>query len=133
MENLKPGLVYEFSRMVEDKDLASNVGSGIVSVFSTAMMVAGMEEAAVACVQSQFPEGYTTVGTHLDISHKASTPLGMAVKFRAVLTAISPNGKGLTFDVQAWDEVGEIGEGKHMRVIVEQKGFEEKTRNKRRS
>lgn len=125
MENkLTPGLSAEFTHRVEKNFLASEVGSGMVNVFSTAMMIAFMEEAAVAAVQPYLAEGYTTVGVHLDIKHSAPTPLGMKIHFQAVLKEISASGKRLTFEVNATDANGPIGGGKHSRVLVNKEDFE---------
>ncbi|WP_300881707.1 thioesterase, partial [uncultured Desulfovibrio sp.] len=110
--------------------LASEVGSGLVTVYSTAMMIAGMEATAVASVQDLLEEGQTTVGTRVDVAHLAATPCGMKVRFTTELTAVSPNGKGLTFAVAAHDEVGLIGEGVHERVVVNKEKFESRTRDK---
>lgn len=128
---LKPGLEHEVSYIVEAKHLADFVGSGLVQVFSTAMMIGGMESAAVAAVQSCLDKGKTTVGVHVDVSHKAPTPLGMRTRFHAKLLEISANGKSLLFEVKAFDEVGLIGEGKHRRVIVDKEEFENSARGKK--
>ena len=45
----------------------------------------------------------------------------MKVRFEAKLTAVSANGRGLTFAVTAYDEAGPIGEGTHERVVVDRK------------
>lgn len=127
---LMPGLSATVSHRVEENFLASEVGSGLVSVFSTAMMIAFLEEAAVACVQPFLPEGFTTVGTHIDVEHKAATPFGMMVSFEAVLAEVTPNGKGLKFNVTARDEVEVIGSGIHYRVVVNQEDFEKRTHAK---
>ena len=83
-----------------------------------------MEGTAVASVQDALEEGQTTVGTRVDVAHLAATPCGMKVRFVTELTAISPNGKGLTFNVAAYDETGLIGEGVHERVVVNKEKFE---------
>ena len=127
MGKLQPGMKYSHEFTVSEKMLAKNVGSGLVSVLATVMMIAGMEEAAVETVQSSLEDGYTTVGTHVDVSHEAATPVGMKVRFEAELLEISPNGKGLTFRVTASDEKEIIGQGIHKRVIVPWAKFEEKT------
>ena len=121
---LVPGLSAEVTHRVEKNFLASEIGSGMVNVFSTAMMIAFMEEAAVAAVQPYLEEGYTTVGAHLDITHSAPTPLGMEIRCQAVLKEVSPSGKKLTFDVSATDASGLIGGGKHWRVLVHKDSFE---------
>ena len=70
------------------------------------------------------------MGTRVNISHLAATPCGMKVRFATELTAVSPNGKGLTFSVAAYDEAGLIGEGVHERVVVNKEKFESRTRDK---
>ena len=70
------------------------------------------------------------MGTGISVSHVAATPLGMKVRFTAEVTAVSPNGKGLSFKVAAYDETGLIGEGTHERVVVNKDKFESRTRDK---
>lgn len=130
---LVAGLEAETSFMVDKRHLASIVGSGLVEVFSTAMMIGGMESAAVAAVQPFLQPGETTVGVHVDVAHKSATPLGMKVFFYARLLNVSENGKGLEFHVEAKDEAGLIGEGRHRRVIVDKEKFESKTATKKGS
>ena len=127
---LRPGIRGEMTHVVERRHLASEVGSGLVEVFSTAMMIAGMESTAVAAVQPLLAPGETTVGVHVDVSHVAATPPGMRVTFACELLEVSPNGKGLTFRVSARDETGLIGEGLHKRVVVAKEKFEARTRAK---
>ena len=127
---LQTGVKGQSEITVSKELLASEVGSGLVTVYSTAMMIAGMEATAVASVQDLLEEGQTTVGTRVDVAHLAATPCGMKVRFTTELTAVSPNGKGLTFAVAAHDEVGLIGEGVHDRVVVNKEKFESRTRDK---
>lgn len=127
---LEPGIRGGKEMVVEDKHLASVLGSGLVDVFATAMMIAGMEEVCVASVQPFMEPGMTTVGVGVDVSHLAATPVGMKVHFESELTEISPNGKGLVFRVEARDEACIIGQGTIRRVIVNKDKFETKTRQK---
>ena len=127
---LKPGLRHSTEITVTENMLASSVGSGLVAVFSTVMMVAGMEGAAVELAQPFLDEGQTTVGTGISVTHIAATPPGMKVRFTAELTAVSPNGKGLSFSVAASDEGGLIGEGTHERVVVNREKFESRANAK---
>lgn len=132
-KKLEPGLSATSEITVSESMLACNVGSGLVEVFSTAMMIAWMEATAVAAVQGVLDHeglGMTTVGTKVDISHMAATPCGMKVTFNAELVGMSSNGKGLTFKVSARDEVGLIGEGLHERVVVHKEKFESRTRDR---
>lgn len=121
---LAPGLRGQASFRVEEQCLASRIGSGDARVFSTPMLVAGIEQAAAAVVKPCLEPGYTTVGTHIDVYHRVASPPGMTITFEATLETISPNGRGLGFRVRARDEGGEIGEGTHERVIVELDRFE---------
>ena len=133
---LEPGLCSTSEITVSEAMLASNVGSGLVEVFSTAMMIAWMEATAVATVQEVLDNeglGMTTVGTKVDVVHQAATPCGMKVSFTAELVSMSANGKGLTFKVSARDEVGLIGEGLHERVVVHKEKFESRTRDRKGS
>lgn len=127
---LEPGIKGEKEMVVGDKHLASALGSGLVDVFATAMMIAGMEEVCVASVQPYLGPGTTTVGVGVDVSHCAATPAGMKVHFESELSEISQNGKGLLFRVEARDEAGIIGQGTIRRVIVNKNKFEMKTGQK---
>ncbi len=62
------------------------------------------------------PEGHTTVGTHMDSTHLAATPVGMEVRAEAKLLEV--DGKKLVFSVEAYDEKDCIGKGVHTRFIV---------------
>ena len=102
--------------VVTEENTAAAVGSGLLPVFATPQMIALMENAAVNAVQAGLNEGEGTVGTHLDVSHDAATPVGMKVWAEAELTAVE--GKKLTFAVKAFDEAGAIGGGIHERFII---------------
>lgn len=114
--------------VVTEAMLAKNVGSGTVAVFATPMMVAGIEGTAEESVRSLIGDDKVTVGTALNVTHIAATPLGMKVRFETELTEI--NGKILTFKVEAYDEREKIGEGTHMRAIVSKERFESKAQSK---
>ena len=88
-----------------------------------------MENAAVNAVQEDLEPGQGTVGTRLDVTHDAATPIGMKVWAEAELTEI--NGKALTFSVAAYDESGLIGKGVHGRFIIAVDRFLAKAEKKR--
>ena len=108
--------------------LASNVGSGLVKVYATAMMIALMEKAAVLSVEPYLEEGQGTVGTHVNMSHCSATPLGMKVWAETELIEIDR--RKLTFKVAAYDERGLIGEGLHERFIIDNVKFQQKANSK---
>ena len=125
-----PGMKAKVSFVVEEKHLAAKMLSGEAHVFATPMLVAGMEEAAVALLKPFMESGNSTVGTHIDAHHNAATPLGMQVTFEATLTAISPNGKKFSFHIEAYDEAGSIGSGTHERVLVALEAFEQRAKDR---
>lgn len=102
---------------------AKAVGSGALPVFGTPFMAAMMENAALTALQSFLEEGQGSVGTHLDITHDAPTPVGMKVFAEAEITGVSENGKMVDFQVSAWDEKGPIGKGTHTRAIINNDRF----------
>ena len=127
-ERVRRGLVGERETMVEAGNTAQHLGSGAVSVFATPEMVRLMERAAVAAVDHLLPEGYRTVGIHVDVRHLAATPLGMTVRARAELLDVE--GRKLTFRVEAFDDVEKVGEGVHRRMIVRLAKFKERAQSK---
>lgn len=117
--------------VVNENNTARKVGSGTLDVFATPCMVALMEEAALSSVAPYLAEGEGTVGTKLDISHDAATPLGM--KVRAESTLVEVDRRRLVFEVAAYDECGLIGKGRHERFVINGEKFLAKTNAKRES
>ena len=117
------GAKCQLQETVTESLTASAVGSGALPVFGTPFLCALMENAAMTCLQSFLEEGQGSVGTHLDISHDAPTPIGMTVWAEAEITAVSENGKMVDFAVKAWDEKGPIGQGTHSRAIIDNDRF----------
>lgn len=124
----KPGLTGRAELVVSAEHLASAVGSGLVDVFSTPMLIALMENAAVDAVGTALAPGQTSVGVHLDVRHLAATPRGMRVCAHAELTAVE--GRMLSFRVWAEDERDRIGEGTHQRAVIDRARFEQKVAEK---
>ena len=118
---------YQEETVVEGK-LASNVGSGLVKVYATAMMIALIEKAAVLSVEPYLESGQGTVGTLVNVSHCSATPLGMKVHAETELIEIDR--RRLVFKVAAYDECGLIVEGLHERFIIDMKKFQDKTDSK---
>ena len=125
---LEVGLKGKVSSAVEREDTAQEVGSGSLLVYATPCMVALMEGAACEAIADAVPEGKTSVGIELSISHVSATPVGLEVYAEAELTTLDKN--ILTFKVAAYDEAGLIGEGTHKRAIVSSQKFLEKTYEK---
>ena len=125
---MEVGKKYTITETVTEAQLAKNVGSGCVEVFATPMMIARIEKTAAACVQEDLPQGDSTVGTAIQVSHVAATPAGMKVTATVEITAVE--GRAITFAVKAEDEKGLIGEGVHQRVVIHVDRFNEKAQAK---
>lgn len=121
MEALRPGLSATVPLTVGEEHSARAIG---VPVLSTPSMIGLMEQAAYKAVQPHLPEGETTVGTKVDVSHLAAAPLGAKVEGRAVLE--KAEGRKLTFAVSAWWNERKLGEGRHERFVINRKSFVEK-------
>ena len=122
------GMKGEVATLAEREDTALEVGSGSLLVYATPCMVALMEGAACEAIQEALSDSQTTVGTELNIQHISATPVGLEVRAEAEVIAV--DGKVITFQVKAFDEAGEIGNGIHKRVIVNTQKFLEKTYDK---
>ena len=118
---LETGLMATSKTMVAEANTARVLGSGDLAVFATPAMVALMENAAMRAVAEYLPEGATTVGTEMNCAHLKASKLGATITATAVLKEI--DGRKLTFTVGASDEQGMIGEGVHVRFIVDRERF----------
>lgn len=107
--------------IVAEEHTAPHVGSGVVAVLATPVMVNLLEAAALDAAERYLPEGTQTLGIELNVRHIAATPIGMRVRASATLTAI--DGRTLTFQVEAEDDKELIGDGIHQRVIVDAERF----------
>ncbi|MBP5642742.1 MAG: thioesterase family protein [Bacteroidales bacterium] len=118
---LKIGLTHTSTTVVDNSNTARQYGSGGIDVFATPAMVGLMENAAMTAVADDLPDGSTTVGAHISTSHVKPSKLGATIKATAVLEEI--DGRKLTFKVSACDDDGIIGEGSHIRYIVDIQRF----------
>ena len=120
------GTKCQLEQTVTEELTAAAVGSGALPVFGTPFMAAMMENAAMTCLQNFLEEGQGSVGTHLEISHDAPTPIGMNVWAEAEITAVSENGKMVDCTVKAWDKKDEKRKGTHARATIKNDKFQEK-------
>lgn len=118
---IEAGQKHEIQAIVTINDTARFYGSGNLEVYATPAMVALMENAAKESVEKVLPDGYTTVGIEVNIKHIKATGIGIKVRSEALLEKIE--GKRLYFKVEAFDEDGKIGEGSHVRYIVNSEDF----------
>ena len=128
MDAVEPGLTGRAEMIVGTRDTAPRVGSGRIAVLATPVMIGLIEEAALAAVEHVLPAGKQSLGTRLDVSHLAATPVGMKVVAEARLVEV--DGRRLVFAVTARDEADLISEGHHERVVVTAERFEARNADK---
>jgi predicted thioesterase len=128
MQNVSLGISGHAEWNVTDEMTAARIGSGLVAVFSTPMLVALMEAAAVNALEGRLPDGQTSVGTQINLAHLAATPVDLTV--RSTATLIELDGRTLTFAIEAWDEHDRIGDATHVRVVVDRERFEARAAQK---
>lgn len=114
---------YRVDITVTEKDTALAHGSGGLEVLATPAMIALMENAAFSLLKS---EGADSVGTEMNVKHTRACLVGAKVYATATVTGC--NGNWVNFNVAAFDENGEIGNGTHTRYIIDAAKFMAKLR-----
>jgi len=104
--------------------------AALPQVFATPMMVTAMENAALNAVREYLDPGESAVGTGVNIRHLAATPVGHQVT--AVAEVIKVEGRHIEFKVSARDEIEEIGDGTHERMVVDMARLDKKLKAKKR-
>lgn len=128
MAELKVGMKFTREVEVVHELTADAVHSGGLPVFATPMMICLMENASWSLAEECMEEGYSTVGTLVNVKHVSATPVGATVRAETELTDI--DGRRLVFKVAAYDDKGLIGEGTHERFIINTDKFMSKTNAK---
>ena len=99
-------------------------------VFATPMMVTVMENAALNAVRDYLEPSESCVGTLVNVRHLAATPAGHLVTAEAIVTMV--DGRRIEFTVSARDEIEEIGNGTHERMVVDMDRIAKKLDAKKR-
>lgn len=118
--NFGPNTVVSavISKVVQPADTAANYTEVLSQFMATPAWVDMAIRAAMDAVDNRLPFGYMTVGTRIEVTHEAPTCLGMKVSVKATLAEIA--GNRLIFEIEAWDDIGEIGRGVYERHVVSQ-------------
>lgn len=118
---IAPGIKHRTEQTVTFELTAAHVGSGLAPVFATPMMISMMENTCAQSVEKLLAEGESTVGTAVNITHDAATPVGMKVWCESELVEVDR--RHLVFEVKAYDEAGLIGQGSHDRFVIDSEKF----------
>ena len=110
------GVRGEVESRVEPEHTLRHHHKDLPLIFSTPDMIGLMEWAAANAMLPYCDEGEISVGTAINIEHRAPTTVGARVKAEAVLE--STNGRFYVFRVTAHNGVEEIGRGTVTRTFV---------------
>ncbi len=119
------GATAPVTMTVTDADTAQALGSGDVPVLGTPRLLALAEAATVAVTVRRLPPGTTTVGTRVELEHRAATPVGRTVTADATITEV--DGRRLTFEVVVRDGAEVVAAGRIERVLVDRQRFLSRT------
>ena len=125
---IQTGIKGRLEQTVTPEMSAARVGSGLVDVFATPMLVALVEQTCYESVLPHLDEGQGTVGTLVNVSHLSATPIGRRVWCDSELTDVDR--RRLVFTIKAYDDAGLIGEGTHERFVIDTAKFMDKLKAK---
>lgn len=115
------GRSYQSQTRVEEWMTAEKAGNKGVDVLSTPMLLQLIESAAVQCLAPLLAAGEVSLGSYVDLTHLAPTPVGFIV--RTEVEIIGVNGRRVSFAVAAFDEREKVAEGTHERYIIDRSRF----------
>jgi fluoroacetyl-CoA thioesterase len=116
-KKLAAGLTYSRKITVTDEMTPAHLRQDPIRVLSTPDMIRLIEQTAIEATQPYLAPGQATVGTRVDVSHLAATPVGMTLTITVELTEVDR--RRLAFKVEARDELDECGKGTHERFVID--------------
>ena len=136
--SLKPGIRYVHKMTVPQSKTVpalypeADEFLAMPEVFATGFLVGFLEWACIKAINPHldWPEEQT-VGTHINASHEAATPVGLEVTATVELVAVE--GRKLVFNVEAHDGIDLISKGRHERFIINKSKFDAKVQSKKNS
>jgi predicted thioesterase len=129
-ECIEVGMKHEATFQVDEQYTAFHIGSGSLRVLATPSMIGFMERISHQLLARCLPEGYSSVGSLVDVRHLAPTPLGWTV--RVTSEVIEVDGRKVTLAVEAWDDEEKVGEGRHQRVVINLERFLQRVQAKQK-
>jgi predicted thioesterase len=118
----------EAEETVEFKHTLTSHHPELPTVYSTPDMIRLMETAAFHALQPYCEGDEITVGTSINIEHRAASGIGARVKAEAVLESF--DGRFYSLRVTARDDAQEIGRGTVGRAVVSIGKFVERMKGK---
>ncbi len=131
-KKFKVGASKTIQKVVKESDTALSYGSGkLEKLFATPSLVALMLEACYELVDEDLPEGFITVSKSAKVDHIAPTTLGETVTVK--VTILEASKVYIKFKMEAFDEIGIIGYGEHVRAVVQKDGLLERASMRERT
>ena len=112
---IETGMKHTSELVVDENVTAKKIGSGDMEVLAL------MENAAMLAVADVLPESSTTVGGHIESSHLRPTKIGETVTATAEVTKV--DGRKIEYAVKAFCGEQLLGEGTHLRFVVDREKF----------
>lgn len=119
--NLKEGIKGELEMTTSEKDSAANFGSDIQEVLGTPVLIGFMETTAKESMLKYLPEGYTTIGTEINVRHIKAVTLGKKIRCNSELVKVK--GKDLFFEINVWCENNLVVTGTIQQYAVKSERF----------
>lgn len=126
MADIPIGARGQREELVTDRNAISFLGRDDARVLSTPWLITYLEMTARDTVKPYLLDAEDTVGTQVNVSHLAASPLGATARFFAEVTGV--NGRRVEFAVEAWEGQTKIAEGTHERAIIDVARFAERLR-----
>ncbi len=115
------GRSYQSQTRVEEWMTAEKAGNKGIDVLSTPMLLQLIEEAAIHCLAPMLGPSEVSLGSHIELSHLAPTPVGFIVRIE--VETIGVDGRRVNFAVAAFDEREKVAEGTHERYVIDRARF----------
>ncbi|MBI5130042.1 MAG: thioesterase [Rhodopseudomonas palustris] len=118
---LSAGMSAERQITVAPEQTVQHFVPDMPAVFATPMMILEMEMASGEAIQPKLPQGWVTVGTGVDIRHLTPALVGHVVRTVSKVTAVDQ--RTVSFEVACWVGARKIGDGKHIRGLIDVEAF----------
>ena len=131
---LAQGATHSLLKQV-DESMTVPYGRGEYPLFAdmpkglaTAALVTFIEAACADTMAPHLEDGDVSLGTLIDVSHSAPTPVGATIRAEVTVTHVEP--RSATFSVSVFDDEDMISVGTHTRAVVQRHHFDQKVSDK---
>jgi fluoroacetyl-CoA thioesterase len=115
-QSLRPG-ISKVKRFSVDRDRTISFMGEEGRVYATPSLVRDMEHTCRDLLIEHADEGEDSVGVEVTVRHLAATLPDMEVEITATVKSVE--GRRVTFDLEAKDDIEQIGAGGHTRFVVD--------------